>query len=178
MEVCKIMAQGREGNNTSNNVAPAYNMNTIQITNALANYIAMNKKQIDVNAANLIQAGKDMTKLGVDATGFGIKNADQDRLLTQYRGEFDAAKIQRDSNAAKLEQIFAEQQNIYDSISQKADASHSHECTDCNGTCEWFDIPCQLAKGYEEGIAGIGKLAIIGVIGFIGFMLIKKRLGI
>ena len=173
------MAQGREGQNIMNNAAPAYNLNTIQITNALANYIALNKKQIDINAANLIQAGKDMTKLGVDATGFGLKNADQDRLLTQYRGELDAAKIHRDSNAAKLEQIFAEQQNIYDSISQKADKSHVHECTDCNGdACEWFDIPCQLAKGYEEGVAGIGKLAIIGVIGFFGFMLLKKRLGI
>ena len=173
------MPQGREGQNAGNNVAPAYNMNTIQITNALANYIAQNKKQIDVNSANLIQAGKDMTKLGVDATGFGLKNADQDRLLTQYRGEFDAAKLQRDSNAAKIENIFSTNQNIWDSLSQKADASHSHECTDCNGGgCEWFDIPCQLAKGYEEGVAGIGKLAIIGVIGFFGFMLLKKRFGI
>ncbi len=84
--------------------------------------------------ANQMQIGKDLTELGkIDVR--------QDASIAQYRKEFDAAKLQRDSNAAKIEGIFAEQQAIYDSIGQKADKSHTH-AKDGSVDCGLLGLGC------------------------------------
>ena len=113
--------------------------------------------------SNQMQIGKDLTALGqIDVR--------QDASIAGYRSEFDNAKIQRDQNMAKIENLISEQQNIFDSISQKADIEHKHSDT---GGCAWYDIQCHVSEGFE----GLGKLALIGGVAVVGIFLLKMRLG-
>ena len=107
-------------------------------------------------------------QIGRDAVGFGLKNEEQDAQLTQFRSEFDNAKIQRDSNMSKIEKLFSGQQNIFDSIEQKADKSHKH----ANGgdDCGMFGINCLFQD--------VGKYAVIAGVGIVAFFLLKKRIGL
>ena len=70
------MAQGRGSTQGTNQ---AYSADMLQITNALAGYIAQNKRDIDQNITNLIQIGKDNTKIGKDTTYFGEKVTELDK---------------------------------------------------------------------------------------------------
>ena len=113
--------------------------------------------------SNQMQIGKDLTALGqIDVR--------QDASIAGYRSEFDNAKIQRDQNMAKIENLISEQQNIFDSISQKADIGHKHNDS---GGCPWYDIQCHVSEGFE----GLGKLALIGGVAVVGIWLLKMRLG-
>ena len=49
-------------------------------------------------------------------------------------------------------------QDIWNSIGQKADMSHTHEGMGGVKECAWYDIGCKM----NEGFAGLGKLALIG----------------
>ena len=93
-------------------------------------------------------------------------------LGTTMTESFDLAQAGRKANQAnitsntgKIENLITEQQNIYDSIGQKADKSHSHP----NGKdCGMFGINCLFQD--------VGKYAVIAGVGILAFFLIKKRL--
>ena len=116
---------------------------------------------------------RNQSQIGLDAIGFGLKNEEQDVQLTQFRSEFDNAKIQRDSNMLKIEELFSGQQNIFDSVSQKADKSHTHANGGGTEKCEWWNIGCKL----EDFQSDVGKFAIIGGLGIVAFFVLKKRIG-
>ena len=118
-----------------------------------------------------------LIKMGIDLTDVGDKNIQQDidiETLIQNRDDhakyLNDAKLHRDLNQTKIEQLFRGQENIYKSIAQKADAGHTHGG---NG-CEFWDLECHFGKG----MAGLGKLALIGGVGVLAFFLIKKRFNI
>jgi hypothetical protein len=114
--------------------------------------------------ANQMQIGKDLTALGkIDVR--------QDATIAQYRTEFDTAKLQRDSNAAKIEQIFSEHQNIYDSIGQKADKSHTH-AKDGSVDCGLFGLGC----AFDDLTSKVGTYALIAGAGIIGFLILRSKI--
>jgi hypothetical protein len=111
--------------------------------------------------SNQMQIGKDLTALGqIDVR--------QDASIAGYRTEFDNAKIQRDQNMAKIENLITEQQNIYDSIGQKSDKSHTH--AGGGDDCGLFGINCLFQD--------VGKYAVIAGVGIVAFFLLKKRIGL
>ena len=91
--------------------------------------------------------------------------------VKQYRTEFDTAKLQRDSNAAKIEQIFSEHRNIYDSIGQKADKSHTH-AKDGSVDCGLFGLGC----AFDDLTSKVGTYALIAGAGIIGFLILRSKI--
>ena len=118
--------------------------------------------------ANQMQIGKDLTALGkIDVR--------QDASIAGYRTELDNALTHRQSNQAnitsntsKIEELFSGQQNIYDSIGQKSDKSHTHAGT--GKDCGMFGINCLFQD--------MGKYALIAGVGIVAFFLLKKRIGL
>mgnify|MGYP005812433605 CR=1 FL=1 len=111
---------------------------------------------------------RNQSQMGIDMTELGKIDVRQDASIAGYRTEFDNAKIQRDQNMAKIENLITEQQNIYDSIGQKSDKSHTH-----NGggeDCGLFGINCLFQD--------VGKYAVIAGVGIVAFFLLKKRIGL
>ena len=101
----------------------------------------------------LIKIGQDTTALGQIVTRQDVTDVDLQRQLNE-------AKQHRDSNAAKIEKLFSADQNIYSSISQKADKSHVHangHSTDCG----WFGEKCWLdGLGWVKWVA-LGAVALL-----------------
>ena len=123
--------------------------------------------------ANQMQIGKDLTALGkIDVRQYAS--------IAGFRTEFDNALTHRQSNQAnitsntsKIEELFSGQQNIFDSISQKADKGHSHGGNGTSQKCEWWNIGCKL----EDFQSDVGKFAILGGLGIVAFFVLKKRIG-
>ena len=120
---------------------------------------------------------QQLIKIGQDTTGLGDIVTRQDATDAGFRTELDKALLGREANQAnitsnttKIEELFSSQQNIYDSIGQKADIGHKHSDT---GGCPWYDIQCHVSEGFE----GLGKLALIGGVAVVGIWLLKMRLG-
>ena len=110
------------------------------------------------------------------------------------------AKKHRDTTSQEVKDNKAEHETFWDKfsilhdkhtdqetrISANADAiaTHGHDFgSGTNGTtggcsCDAWDIPCKISCAFEEGMKGLGKLALIGVIALFAFLLIKKRLGL
>ena len=96
-------------------------------------------------------------------------------LGTTMTESFDLAQAGREanqanitSNTAKIENLITEQQNIYDSIGQKSDKSHTHAGT--GKDCGMFGINCLFQD--------VGKYALIAGVGIVAFFLLKKRIGL
>ena len=96
-------------------------------------------------------------------------------LGTTMTESFDLAQAGRKanqanitSNTAKIENLITEQQNIYDSIGQKSDKSHTHAGT--GKDCGMFGINCLFQD--------VGKYALIAGVGIVAFFLLKKRIGL
>ena len=94
-----------------------------------------------------------------------LLHSNVDMLGTTMTESFDLAQAGRKanetnitSNTGKIENLITEQQNIYDSIGQKADKSHSH------GGASIFD--------------NLKTYALVGGIGIVAFFLLKKRIGL
>jgi len=120
---------------------------------------------------------QQLIKIGQDTTALGEIVTRQDATDAGFRSELDQALLGREanqanitSNTSKIEELFSSQQNIYDSISQKADIGHKHSST---GGCAWYDLQCHVSEGFE----GLGKLALIGGVAVVGIWLLKMRLG-
>ncbi len=122
---------------------------------------------------------QQLIKIGKDTTALGDIVTRQDATDAGFRTELDQALLGREANQAnitsnttKIEELFSSQQNIYDSIGQKADIGHKHNG---GGTekCEWWNLQCQISEGFE----GLGKLALIGGVAVVGIWLLKMRLG-
>jgi len=120
---------------------------------------------------------QQLIKIGKDTTALGDIVTRQDATDAGFRTELDKALLGREANQAnitsnttKIEELFSSQQNIYDSIGQKADIGHKHSDT---GGCPWYDIQCHVSEGFE----GLGKLALIGGVAVVGIWLLKMRLG-
>lgn len=145
-----------------------------------------------------------MTKRGytfsrTDPTYTGTGRPKVEQVMIDYYGDdiallhgnvsglgdaMNRAKLQRDSNAAKIEANKLEHGEFWDSIkilhdkhtdqetriSQKAGIEHKHSDT---GGCAWYDIQCHVSEGFE----GLGKLALIGGVAVVGIFLLKMRLG-
>jgi len=123
---------------------------------------------------------QQLIKIGQDTTALGDIVTRQDATDAGFRTELDQALLGREanqanitSNTAKIEELFSSQQNIFDSIGQKADASHTHANGGGAEKCAWYDIGCQMQEGFE----GLGKLALIGGVAVVGIWLLKMRLG-
>ena len=144
-------------------------------------------------ADNLLNQGLMTAKRGVGELTPTDRKRETEKILQNYYGDdikllhsnvdmlgttmtksFDLAQASREANQAnitsntgKIENLITEQQNIYDSIGQKADKSHSH----ANGKdCGMFGINCLFQD--------MGKYALIAGIGILAFFLLKKRLGL
>ena len=96
-------------------------------------------------------------------------------LGTTMTESFDLAQAGREanqsnitSNTGKIENLITEQQNIYDSIGQKSDKSHTHAGT--GKDCGMFGINCLFQD--------MGKYALIAGVGIVAFFLLKKRIGL
>ena len=96
-------------------------------------------------------------------------------LGTTMTESFDLAQAGREANQAnitsntgKIENLITEQQNIYDSIGQKSDKSHTHAGT--GKDCGMFGINCLFQD--------VGKYALIAGVGILAFFLLKKRIGL
>ena len=96
-------------------------------------------------------------------------------LGTTMTESFDLAQAGREanqsnitSNTGKIENLITEQQNIYDSIGQKSDKSHTHAGT--GKDCGMFGINCLFQD--------VGKYALIAGVGILAFFLLKKRIGL
>ena len=96
-------------------------------------------------------------------------------LGTTMTESFDLAQAGREANQAnitsnttKIEELFSGQQNIYDSIGQKSDKSHTHAGT--GKDCGMFGINCLFQD--------MGKYALIAGVGIVAFFLLKKRIGL
>ena len=94
-----------------------------------------------------------------------LLHSNVEMLGTTMTESFDLAQAGREanqsnitSNTGKIENLITEQQNIYDSIGQKADKSHSH------GGASIFD--------------NLKTYALVGGIGIVAFFLLKKRIGL
>ena len=118
---------------------------------------------------------RETERILVNYYGDDIANLYEDHESQEAR--LNAALIHREANQAnitansnKIEELFSSQQNIFDSIGQKADMGHKHSST---GGCPWYDIQCHLSEGFE----GLGKLALIGGVAVVGIFLLKMRLG-
>ena len=142
-------------------------------------------------ADNLLNQGLMTVKRGVGEMTPTDRKRETEKIIQNYYGDdinllhgnvemlgttmtesFDLAQAGRKANQAnitsntgKIENLITEQQNIYDSIGQKADKSHSHP----NGKdCGMFGINCLFQD--------VGKYAVIAGVGILAFFLIKKRL--
>ena len=116
--------------------------------------------------SNQMQIGKDLTALGkIDIR--------QDASIAGYRTELDNALIGRETNMQNIQTNTDSINDIWNSISQKADASHTHANGGGAEKCAWYDIACQMQEGFE----GLGKLALIGGVAVVGIWLLKMRLG-
>ena len=96
-------------------------------------------------------------------------------LGTTMTESFDLAQAGREanqsnitSNTGKIENLITEQQNIYDSIGQKSDKSHTHAGT--GKDCGMFGINCLFQD--------MGKYALIAGVGIVAFFLLIKRIGL
>ena len=114
---------------------------------------------------------RNQTQIGKDLTALGKIDVRQDASIRQYRTEFDAAKLQRDSNAAKIEELFSGQKNIYDSIGQKADKSHTH-AKDGSVDCGLFGLGC----AFDDLTKQVGTYALIAGAGVVGFLILRSKM--
>jgi membrane-bound lytic murein transglycosylase B len=95
---------------------------------------------------------QQLIKIGQDTTALGEIVTRQDATDAGFRSELDQALLGREanqanitSNTSKIEELFSSQQNIFDSIGQKADKSHTHPHKHKNGDekdCGWFGEKC------------------------------------
>jgi hypothetical protein len=166
------MTQGRGSTQGTNQ---AYSADMLQITNALAGYIAQNKRDIDQNITNLIQIGKDTTKLGKDTTYFGEKVTELDKTNQQQYENIIANNQRLEELQTQINQAKDERVAIQDKFSNVAFTGHTHAetCTNC-GECDFWDIGCK----FNEFTGDLGKIALIGGIGILAFFLLKKRIGL
>ncbi len=118
---------------------------------------------------------EQLIKIGQDTTALGDIVTRQDATDAGFRMELDQALLGREanqanitSNTAKIENLITEQQNIYDSIGQKSDKSHTHAET--GKDCGMFGINCLFQD--------VGKYAVIAGVGIVAFFLLKKRIGL
>lgn len=118
---------------------------------------------------------QQLIKMGKDTTALGDIVTRQDATDAGFRTELDQALLGREanqsnitSNTGKIENLITEQQNIYNSIGQKADKSHKH--AGGGDDCGMFGINCIFQD--------VGKYAVIAGIGILAFFLLKKRIGL
>jgi len=118
---------------------------------------------------------QQLIKIGQDTTALGDIVTRQDATDAGFRTELDQALLGREanqanitSNTAKIEELFSSQQNIFDSISQKSDKSHTH--AGGSEDCGLFGINCLFQD--------VGKYAVIAGVGIVAFFLLKKRIGL
>ena len=115
---------------------------------------------------------KQLIQIGQDTSALGDIVIRQDATDAGFRTELDQALLGRQANqenittnTGKIENLISEQQNIYDSIGQKSDKSHTHAGT--GKDCGMFGINCI----FED----VGKYAVIAGVGIVAFFLLKKR---
>tara|TARA_R110002020_G_scaffold389577_2_gene600210 strand:+ start:557 stop:1186 length:630 start_codon:yes stop_codon:yes gene_type:complete len=116
---------------------------------------------------------QQLIKMGKDTTALGDIVTRQDATDAGFRTELDQALLGREANQSnittntgKIENLITEQQNIYDSIGQKADKSHKH--AGGGDDCGMFGINCIFQD--------VGKYAVIAGVGILAFFLLKKRI--
>ena len=145
-------------------------------------------------ADNLLNQGLMTVKRGVGEMTPTDRKRETEKIIQNYYGDdinllhgnvemlgttmtesFDLAQAGREanqsnitSNTGKIENLITEQQNIYDSIGQKSDKSHTHAGT--GKDCGMFGINCLFQD--------MGKYALIAGGGIVGFFLLKKRIGL
>tara|TARA_R110002012_G_scaffold200221_2_gene369193 strand:+ start:655 stop:1230 length:576 start_codon:yes stop_codon:yes gene_type:complete len=144
----------------------------------------INVQELQRAADNLLNQGLMTVKRGVGEMTPSDRKRETEKILQNYYGDdinllhgnvemlgttmtesFDLAQAGREANQAnitsntgKIENLITEQQNIYDSIGQKADKSHSH------GGGSIFD--------------NLKTYALVGGVGILAFFLLKKRIGL
>ena len=145
-------------------------------------------------ADNLLNQGLMTVKRGVGEMTPTDRKRETEKIIQNYYGDdinllhgnvemlgttmtesFDLAQAGREANQAnitsnttKIEELFSGQQNIYDSIGQKSDKSHTHAGT--GKDCGMFGINCLFQD--------MGKYALIAGVGIVVFFLLKKRIGL
>ena len=154
----------------------------------------INVQELQRAADNLLNQGLMTVKRGVGEMTPSDRKRETEKILQNYYGDdinllhsnvdmlgttmtesFDLAQAGREanqsnitSNTGKIENLISEQQNIYDSIGQKSDKSHTHAGT--GKDCGMFGINCLFQD--------VGKYALIAGVGILAFFLLKKRIGL
>ena len=114
---------------------------------------------------------RETEKILVDYYGDDITRLTEGHTMQEAR--LTTGMEERASIQGKLQTNTDSIQDIWDSIGQKADLSHTHKGMGVVKECAWYDIGCKM----NEGFAGLGKLALIGGAAIIGIWLLKMRLG-
>jgi len=96
---------------------------------------------------------------------------------TMQEARLTSAREERASIQNKIQTNTDSIKNMWDSIGQKADMSHTHEGMGNVKECEWWNIFCKMQTQIDEGFQGLGKLALIGGLAVGGIFLLKMRLG-
>ena len=154
----------------------------------------INVQELQRAADNLLNQGLMTVKRGVGEMTPSDRKRETEKIIQNYYGDdinllhsnvdmlgttmtesFDLAQAGRKanqenitSNTGKIENLISEQQNIYDSIGQKSDKSHTHAGT--GKDCGMFGINCLFQD--------VGKYALIAGVGILAFFLLKKRIGL
>ena len=152
----------------------------------------INVQELQRSADDLLNRGIMTVKRGVGEMTPTDRKRETEKILVNYYGDdidlhhsnvdmlgttmtesFDLAQAGRKanqsnitSNTSKIEELFSGQENIYDSIGQKADKSHKH--AGGGDDCGMFGINCIFQD--------VGKYAVIAGVGILAFFLLKKRI--
>ena len=152
----------------------------------------INVQELQRSADDLLNRGIMTVKRGVGEMTPTDRKRETEKILVNYYGDdidllhsnvdmlgttmtesFDLAQAGREanqsnitSNTSKIEELFSGQENIYDSIGQKADKSHKH--AGGGDDCGMFGINCIFQD--------VGKYAVIAGVGILAFFLLKKRI--
>ena len=154
----------------------------------------INVQELQRSADDLLNRGIMTVKRGVGEMSPTDRKRETEKIIQNYYGDdinllhgnvemlgttmtesFGLAQAGREANQSnittntgKIENLITEQQNIYDSIGQKSDKSHTHAGT--GKDCGMFGINCIFQD--------VGKYAVIAGVGIVAFFLLKKRIGL
>jgi len=118
---------------------------------------------------------RETEKILVDYYGDDITRLTEGHTMQEAR--LTTGMEERASIQGKLQTNTDSIQDIWDSIGQKADMSHTHAGGGGVKECEWWNIFCKMQTQIDEGFQGLGKLALIGGLAVGGIFLLKMRLG-
>tara|TARA_B100000029_G_scaffold466047_1_gene501216 strand:- start:1826 stop:2416 length:591 start_codon:yes stop_codon:yes gene_type:complete len=144
-------------------------------------------------ANNLLERGEMTKKRGFGEMTPTDRKRETERIIVDYYGDdianlyadhqsqearLNAALTHREANQAnitantsKIEELFSGQKNIYDSIGQKADKSHTH-AKDGSIDCGLFGLGC----AFDDLTKQVGTYALIAGAGVIGFLILRSKI--